>query len=531
MGECPKVRYYRPTNAFHEASVLCSHLARMVQEELDVYVQWHKGEFPPPSNRPPSTLVITDRSMDLMAPLLHEFTYQAMAHDLLPVKDGEKVTFRRMIDEGTEIEQEVDSELSDIDKVWVETRHLHMKDTIDKLIGDFRKFVAENTSKQSDEALSLSALRDMLVRMPQFKELKLVYTLHIAMAQECMTAFQKQKLPDLASAEQTMSTGTDEDYRKPKNILETVVGLLDDEAITPGDRLRLIIIYILFRGGIIPEDIQRLLQHASLPPQDGETIANLELLGGKSSRALKEPPYLPPSLFPKDPKTYQPNEEYALSRYEPVLKSLLDELTKGTLDQTTFPFYKPPMDPNEDILAAQGGSLRAGRPNWAAAGRRPPENRQRLLVFMAGGATYSESRVCYEVGQQKGRDIVLITSHMLTPSLFLRQVSDLGRDRRQLDIPMDRPPPRAPAHVFERPPPPPGQQLPPGAGPRMAANPGRRPPPAGGLPGRPAAPPAPAAPPVASMSNLSLGSNGAPPAKDEKPHKEKKKRNFLGMKK
>ena len=46
-----------------------------------------------PSARQRATLVITDRSMDMLAPFIHEFTYQAMANDLLPIEGGTKYTF------------------------------------------------------------------------------------------------------------------------------------------------------------------------------------------------------------------------------------------------------------------------------------------------------------------------------------------------------------------------------------------------------------------------------------------------------
>lgn len=544
--------------------MLSSHLARFVQEELDGYAQWDPN-FPPPSNRPQSNLVITDRSMDLMAPLIHEFTYQAMAHDLLPIKEGDKVTFHTTINQGTPEEQDKDMELGEKDKIWLDNRHRHMKDTIDKLMGDFQKFLDQNPhfTDENADTTNLNSIRDMLAGLPEFQEMKEAYSLHLTMAQECMNLFQHHKLPDIASVEQTMSTGLDEDFRKPKNVLESTVRLLDDEAIAPSDRLRLIIIYILYRGGVIMEDIQKLLMHAALPSQDGEVVSNLELLGGKTSRALKEPHQTPLPLFPKDLKSLQPSEEYSLSRFEPALKPMLDALAKGTLDQVLFPYVKPPLDPNEDLLVAQGGSLRAGRPNWAAAGRRPPENRPRILVFMAGGATFSESRVCYEVGRERSRDVILISSHMLTPQLFVRQVGDLSRDKRQLDLPIERPKPRAPAHLFERPAPPPMRQPPPGQGapmPRMGGGPGPAPgqrvPPAG-LPTRPGPSsgpgpgpgPMPAPPPTQAMGSMNLNpsprpvSGGAlePPQPgtdkaskkkaDDKAHKEKKKRNFLGMKK
>lgn len=563
LGEYPKVRYYRPSNAMHEASVLCAHLARFVQEELDGYAQWDPN-FPPPSQRPTANLVITDRSMDLMAPLLHEFSYQAMAHDLLPIKDGDKVTFHTTINEGTPEAEEKDMELSDRDKVWVDNRHRHMKDTIDKLMEDFRKFMQENphfTDKEADTT-NLNSIRDMLAGLPQFQEMKEAYSLHLTMAQECMNIFEKNRLMDIASVEQSLSTGLDEDLKKPKNILLSVVQLIDEDTINPLDRLRLIIMFLLYRGGVIMEDINRLLAQASLPQQEKEVIGNLDLLGGRTMHQFKEKtqPYMP--IFPKDPKTMQVSEEYGLSRFEPAIKSLLGHLIQGTLDQTNFPYVKPPMDPNEDLLVAQGGSLRAGRPNWAAAGRRQTENRQRIIIFMAGGATYSESRVCYEMGNERSRDIVLVTSHMLTPQLFIRQVGDLGRERRQLDIPMERPKRHAPAHLFDRPAPPPAPAAAPGPGrtgqpiggaPRPVggapspANSGYRPSPppgaAGGLPGRPVAPPA---PPTQAMHNMSLNPSGRPSGSpsshgatpeppnggsDGKLHKDKKRRNFLGMKK
>ncbi|TEA18439.1 Protein transport protein sec1 [Colletotrichum sidae] len=543
LGEYPKVRYYKPRNPTHEASVLCTHLARFVQEELDEYAQWNTS-FPPQTSRPTGTLIITDRSMDLLAPMVHEFTYQAMAHDLLNIKEADKITYRMLVNAGTPDEEEKDMELSDKDQVWVDNRHRHMKDTIDKIMGDFKKFLEANPHfvNENQDTNSLNAIRDMMAGLPQFQEMKEAYSLHMNMAQEAMNIFQAQKLPDIASIEQTLATGLDEDFKKPKNVLDQVVRLLDDGAVTPSDRLRLIMLYVLYRDGVIMEDVNRLLAHSSLPPKDGEVVVNLEMLGGRPVHGLKDTRPPPPPLFARNTKPADISEEYSLSRFETAMQTMLEELSRGTLDQAVFPYVKPPLDPNEDLVASQQGSLRAGRPNWAAAGRRPPENRQRFIIFMAGGATYSESRACYDVSARHGKDIFLATSHMLTPGLFARQVGDLTKDKRALDIPLERPTPRAPAWVYERPAPPPNPMAnrpsPVAPPPQQGMPGGRRPPPPGGLPGRPIAPP------TAQMSNMNLnaglptpnGSASPAPSDSGKPHKlekekDKKRRNFLGIKK
>ena len=155
---------------------------------------------------------------------------------------------------------------------------------------------------------------------------------------------------------------------------------------------------------------------------------------------------------------------------------------------------------------------------------------------MAGGATFSESRACYEVSNSLNRDIFLATSHMQTPQLFTRQVGDLSVDKRRLDLPMERPPPRAPAHLFERPAPPP---QPVNSAPNQRPGvgvPGRKPPPTGGMQG---------IPPTQAMSSMSLNpassnnSGGGRPLSGDYGNsggksgerKEKSKRNFLGIKK
>jgi syntaxin-binding protein 1 len=61
-----------------------------------------------------------------------------------------------------------------------------------------------------------------------------------------------------------LATGLDEDYKKPKGLADQVIRMLDEEDITPPDRLRLLILYILYRDGILQADLQKLLAHAQL---------------------------------------------------------------------------------------------------------------------------------------------------------------------------------------------------------------------------------------------------------------------------
>lgn len=307
---------------------------------------------------------------------------------------------------------------------------------------------------------------------------------------------------------------------------DQIVRTLDDEEITPADRLRLIALYVIFKNGILPADLQKLLFHAQLPPPDGDVIRNLDLLGARVARQLKEKRDAQPPLFPPKPAPPPNTEDYGLSRFNPALQDMLEEHIRGSLPQDVFPFTK--MSPDDVASMAQENtapaSLRSAKPTWAKSRLASAEPRQRVIVFVAGGATYSEARACYDVSNKTSRDVFLVTSHMMKPQLFLRQVGDLSQNRRSLRLPIDQPQPVAPAHLFEKPEPP--KPAPPPAG--------TKPPMAGGLPSGPRV--AGPKPPTAAMGAINLNSNPqkhspspsqsstTKPGKEEKEGKEKKKK-------
>lgn len=91
-----------------EGDYLTKVLAFMTQKQLDEHKKqnpdfgvgaslctlclWTDLVWQKQATRERGTLIITDRSMDMMSPFIHEFTYQAMANDLLPIRDGKTYT-------------------------------------------------------------------------------------------------------------------------------------------------------------------------------------------------------------------------------------------------------------------------------------------------------------------------------------------------------------------------------------------------------------------------------------------------------
>lgn len=441
-------------------------------------------------------------------------------------------------------------EIVEKDKIWVDYRHKHMMTTLNSIPVEFNKFKADNPHFFADQssATNISAIKSMVVGLSQFQEQKEQYSLHLNMVEELMRIFEEQKLMDMVLLELQLATGLDESLKKAKGLAQEVVRQLDSESTTPADRLRLIMLYLVYRTeGVIEEDIQRLLAHSQLPAHQTEVILNQLHLGAKIiKQSLKSPSSATqqstqPFLQKTAPVREEDAVEWASSRYEPQVKLMLEELAKNTLDQSIFPYHKPQAEDLEPGQLQTQASLRSAKPTWARNRMSTLESRQRVIVFVAGGATFSESRACYETSKTSGKDVFLATSHMVTPGLYVRQVADLNKPRKQLDLPIDRPKKRAPDFLFMRndPPPPPI----PKAAPLPPQQQQIRP--SGGQAQAQGQPPRAPAPPTQQMGNLNLGGGDSRPStqqssngtagsgklEKDRPEKEKKKRNMFGIRK
>ncbi|KAH9913550.1 Sec1-like protein [Epithele typhae] len=415
-----------------EGDYVAKVLAFMVQQHLDDHKK-SDPNFPKPSDpaRPRGTLIITDRAMDTVAPLLHEFTYQAMANDLLPIDDGTSYRYKFQTQTGTE---DKTATLSDADNVWTDIRHMHMREAIDKLMADFNKFLQDNAGFKGEGAASLNDMKDMLASLPQFQEQRDKFSLHLNMAQECMGIFERDKLPAVATVEQNCATGLTAEGKTPKTLVEEMVPLLDSRDVVNMNKVRIIALYIQHREGVPDEDRRRLYQHARLTMAEQDAVNALVKLGVRISRGAGDK-----DVKKKIKQKTNSEEEYELSRYKPVLRTVLEEHVANKLDPTLFPYVKdsPSAGPTTSSLRSSPApsvqpavSLRSQKPSWHKASRvggggGRDDNRQRIIVFVAGGMTYSEMREAYVLSRTLNKDIIIGSTHTLTPRDFVDDLKAL----------------------------------------------------------------------------------------------------------
>lgn len=458
FGEYPILRYENENASSSSSSSgessssnrleVAKTIAMKLKAVLDDYVRRGKLEIKKPGKR--SVLLVAGRSVDTKAPILSEFTYQAMVEHLLPIENGNHYKF-------TYAGHKKEVTLDDNDELWVKLRHTHIAEASGVIAQSFNSFVASNKiaatggKSSGSGAKSFKELSSIIKGLPEYGELMTKYALHISLADEAFKEFNKRKLTDVAGLEQDFATGFDKDGEPLKQtFMATLTRLLEDPNILKEDKLRLIMLWVIYANGLKDSNRERVMKYANLTPDEQISVASLYYLGVNVSSSTAE---ASAQKDKKKKKKIAPEAlkeiSYDLSRYVPRVYNIFYSLTRNTLPAADFPFADGATDSVTSEADDDGGkdekkatSLKKNAPKWlkkgkgkgadddgagAAAASTFSGDAPRYIVFVAGGMTYSEMRSAYEVSNNEGKNCYIGSTSIFTPQLFVDELIKLNK--------------------------------------------------------------------------------------------------------
>eukprot|EP00258_Populus_trichocarpa_P037284 XP_024453303.1 SNARE-interacting protein KEULE [Populus trichocarpa] len=407
-------------------------------------------------------LLILDRSIDQIAPVIHEWTYDAMCHDLLNMEGNKYVHEVPGKAGGPPEKKEV--LLEEHDPVWLELRHAHIAFASERLHEKMTNFVSKNKAAKIQHGsrdggeLSTRDLQQMVQALPQYSEQIDKLSLHVEIAGKINRIIRELGLRELGQLEQDLVFGD-------AGMKDVIKFLTMKEDTTRENKLRLLMIL----AAVFPEKLEgerglNIMKLARLPQDDMNAVNNMRLLAGASDTkkrstgafSLKFDIHKKKRAARKD-RTGEEETTWQLSRFYPMIEELIDKLNKGELSKDEYPCMNDPSPsfhgtsqstPMHHVPAPH--SMRSKRtPTWAR-----PRNSddgyssdsilrhassdfkkmgQRIFVFIVGGATRSELRVCHKLTSKLQREVILGSSSLDDPPQFMTKLKLLTANELSLD--------------------------------------------------------------------------------------------------
>eukprot|EP00475_Leptophrys_vorax_P009679 TRINITY_DN1640_c0_g1_i2.p1 TRINITY_DN1640_c0_g1~~TRINITY_DN1640_c0_g1_i2.p1 ORF type:complete len:647 (+),score=199.54 TRINITY_DN1640_c0_g1_i2:196-1941(+) len=427
LKELPYIRYYDNANG------LCQAIATQFESQISAAARelsdWKYNEMR-------GTLLILDRSLDPISPLMHEYTYQAMVNDVLNV-EGAVVTLTKTAS-GVSEDSKGPFLLDDEEDLFKEMRHQHISEVTQEVTSRFNKFKAQNATAKFQGTDDVKEMLAVAKALPQYRAEMKKYTKHMTLAEACFDAFDERKLRDISHLEQDMATGVDEDGKKTtkKQLQERLVEKIQSRDIRTIEKLRLLMIYIISQDGIDVATRKQLFSIADFSASQEEAVQNLVSLGvtlqSSSKKASAKVLNAERIRKAKDKARTVPLE---LMRFTPFIGELLQEFAAGTLPKNPFRYLKDKEPPASE--ANVSGSKAAKAPGPVRSVRQSRWREQtaeekkyvdetpttpRLIIFVAGGVTFSEVREAYEAAKVHSRDVIICSTHTLNAEQFIDEL-------------------------------------------------------------------------------------------------------------
>ncbi|XP_043277954.1 vacuolar protein sorting-associated protein 45 [Venturia canescens] len=362
LKKCPYIRY-------QNSSKMAKRLAETIREVLTK----ESNSFKFRQETDP-ILIILDRRDDPVTPLLNQWTYQAMVHELLTINNN-RVDLSHVKGISKELREVVLS--AEHDEFYATNLYLNFGEigqTIKELMEDFQK-----KAKKHQKVESIADMKNFVETYPRFKKMSGTVSKHVTVVGELSNLVGNHNLLEVSETEQELSCQNDH-----SNQLQKIKRLIANPKVRDIDATRLVMLYALHYEKHSNNDITGLLEmlkKREISEKYTKLIYGVLEYSGVNNRQM--------NLFDREAvakitkKLFKglSGVDNIYTQHTPILAETVEDLLKGKLNTQTFPYL--------------GNMIMNKRP-------------QDVIVFMVGGTTYEESLAVYNLNKlNPGTKIIL----------------------------------------------------------------------------------------------------------------------------
>uniref|UniRef100_A0A8C1ZYG0 Vacuolar protein sorting-associated protein 45 n=1 Tax=Cyprinus carpio TaxID=7962 RepID=A0A8C1ZYG0_CYPCA len=389
LKKCPMIRYQLSSDM---SKRLAESVKQIITKEYELF-DFRKTEVPP-------LLLILDRSDDAITPLLNQWTYQAMVHELLGLNNN-RIDLSRVPGISKDLREVVLS--AENDEFYANNLYLNFGEigtNIKNLMEDFQK----KKPKDKQKLESISDMKAFVDNYPQFKKMSGTVSKHVTVVGELSRLVSERQLMEVSEVEQELACQNDHSSAQ-----QNVRRLLQNPRLSETDAVRLVMLYALryekHSSSILPSLMEE-LSRKGVSERHRKMVQSVVEYGGKRVRGSELIAPTDAVAITKQFFKGLKGVENVYTQHQPLLHDTLDQLIKGRLKDSQFPYLGP-------------SSLR-DRP-------------QDIIVFIIGGATYEEALTVYNLNRtMPGVRIVLggtaIHNTKRSPLCLIQEGSRLQSD-------------------------------------------------------------------------------------------------------
>jgi len=352
-----------------------SEMARKLAESVRNTISRDANLFDFRQNDIAPVLLILDRREDPITPLLNQWTYQAMVHEIFGIKSN-IVNLKNVPGISKELEEIILS--AEYDEFYENNMYSNYGEIcvrIKELMEDFQR-----KSQSTTKVESIADMKAFVENYPQFKKMSGHVSKHVTLVGELSRLVANNNIMEVSEAEQQLACQEDH-----SEVIQKIKALMRDARVKTSDLVRIITLYILRYEQSNSSEVrsfkEMLLKRGGLTDQEKIFMNKICSYGGSKFREtdlfLNQNPMAITKRLLKGLK----GVDNIYTQHTPLVKDLVELMIKGKLREASYPFV--------------GINHFKERP-------------QEVIVFIIGGITYEETSAIQSINRAYAGNIKIV---------------------------------------------------------------------------------------------------------------------------